>query len=285
MYSSLAMATVAVSIFARGVYGGTSGIQGRDFDFSVNYPSGLTFSTSKPPDEVMSLRDVLYDVPEITFADPASLGPASGNNAPKYLSFLEISYVPVLDSLDTAIYTFPWIQANGTASSNNGKLEDSKKGWRRPEEVESGEVRNASLHVWRQTPELIEYLFGAGNTVRWPLFFQVASIWSHSTSRVEYDFKMANIDFKVRNETGKARCDVDNQGASIAGVTKTACATTAPTSTTPAKGPSGTLTGTAGSGTGSAESPGASTPSIASSRSALPATWLAVCLGLIWSMV
>ncbi|KAK7995899.1 hypothetical protein PG991_015366 [Apiospora marii] len=272
MYLSLALATVAVAIFARGVHGDTTGIQGRDFDFSVVYPSGLTFSTSKPPGEVISLRDVLYDVPEITFADPASLAPASDNDAPQYLSFLEISFVP----------------ANGTASpSSDGRLVDSRKGWRRPDEVESGEVRNASLHVWRQTPELVEYLFGAGNTVRWPLFFQVASIWSHSTSKVDYDFELANIDFKVRNETGRARCDVDDQGASIVGATKTACATTvAPTSI----GPSGVRTGTAGeptagSGTGSAESPGASTPSIASSRAALPATWLAVCLTLVLSMV
>ncbi|KAK8135979.1 hypothetical protein PG984_003919 [Apiospora sp. TS-2023a] len=256
-------------MFARDVHGTTSGIQGHDFDFSLMYLSGLTFSTSKPPRDVFSLRDVLYDVPQITFADPASLAPASDkDNAPQYLSFLEISSVPVLDSLDNLIYSFPWIQASGTVSPGKGTLVGSSRGWRRPDE----------------TPELVEYLFGAGNTLRMPLFWQVAVVWAHSTNKVDYDFKLANLDFKARNETGEARRDVDDQGASIVGVMRTACASkTAPTSmsTTPATGSLGALTGTAGestagSGTGGAESPPSSTPSIASYRSAVPETWLAV---------
>ncbi|KAK8096887.1 hypothetical protein PG999_012831 [Apiospora kogelbergensis] len=264
MHSSLVFAAAATAIFARGVDAGPFGVlEGRDFGFSVAYESGLTFSTSKPPAHTLSLKDVLYDVPQITFADPA----AAAASSPQYLSFLEISSVPWLDGLDDYMMSFPWIQANGTAAANNGTLVGSKSGWRRSDagETETGEVLNATMHVWRQNPEMLNYLFGAGNSMRMPLFWQVAGIWANTTSRVDTNgIWRASIEFKIRNETGVARCDVDGNGAKITGVKATAtCTTTAaasPTPTTPAKGgPSGVQTGasgepTAASGTESAKS-------------------------------
>ncbi|KAK8035497.1 hypothetical protein PG993_010492 [Apiospora rasikravindrae] len=285
MYSS-SVSVVSAAIFTQAIHAATSGIQGRDFGFNVVYPSGLTVSTSKPPADVLSLPDVLYDVPQITFSDKAAASASSSEkDAPQYLSFLELSYVPWSESLGDAIYTFPWIQANGTVSPANGTLLGSELGWRRPDKVETGEVRNASLHVWRQTPELLEYLFGAGNTLRMPLFWQVAGVWAHSTSKVDYDFKFANIDFKVRNETGKARCNVDSHGASITGVTSTACASTAaPTVATATSDHSVAPTGVAAEPTGSAESP-ASTPNAAACWYAVPSSWLATSFVLILGII
>ncbi|KAK8065178.1 hypothetical protein PG997_011925 [Apiospora hydei] len=287
MPSSL-VSVAAAAIFAQGVRATTSGIQGRDFDFSVVYPSGLSFSTSKPPGNVLSLQDVLYEVPQITFSDKAAASASASSSekdAPQYLSFLEISSVPLYESLGDAIYSFPWIQANGTASPANGTLIDSERGWRRPDasKTETGEVRNATLHVWRQTPELLEYLFGAGNTLRMPLFWQVASIWANSTSKVDYDgFKRANIDFKVRNETGEARCGVDGNGANITDVASATCeSTAAPTSPTPARGSSGALpTGVAGEPTGSAQSPSSTPNDAAASWVAAWTLGLAICVAL-----
>ena len=83
----------------------------------------------------------------------------------------------MLDSLDTAVFTFPWTQTNGTVSLGNVTLVGSNRGWRRPDVVESGKVRNARLHVWRQTSELVEYLSGARNTLRMPRFLQIAGVW------------------------------------------------------------------------------------------------------------
>ena len=137
------------------------------------------------------------------------------------------------------------------------------------------------MHVWRQNPEMLEYLFGAGNKSRMPLFKQVAGIWANMTSRVDTsNIWRASIEFQVRNETGVARCNVDENGAKIAGVdAKATCSTTAaasPTSTTPVNGgPSGAQTGapgepTAGSGTESAKS--------SASRVVTSVLWLAMCV-------
>ncbi|KAK7967913.1 uncharacterized protein PG986_002190 [Apiospora aurea] len=290
MHSSLA-SVAAAAIFAQGVRATTSRIQGRDFDFSVVYPSGLSFSTSKPPGDALSLQDVLYDVPQITFSDKAAASASSsGKDAPQYLSFLEISSVPLYESLGDALYSFPWIQANGTASPANGTLIGSERGWRRPDasKTETGEVRNATLHVWRQTPELLEYLVGAGNTLRMPLFWQVAGVWANSTSKVDYGFKRANIDFKVRNETGTARCGVDGNGAKITDVASATCAASpaAPTSPTPARGSSGALpTGVVGEPMGSAQSPSSTPNDAAASWSAASTLGLAICVALATIMM
>ncbi|KAK8859727.1 hypothetical protein PGQ11_010461 [Apiospora arundinis] len=292
MFSSVALVAAATAIFARGADAKPPfGIlDGHDFDFTVTYKSGLTFSTSKPPTHEINLRDVLYTTPQLTFADPAAA--AAGASSPEYLSFIAISRVPYYESLGDYLVNFPWIQANGTAA-DNGTLVGSKSGWNRPDagETEDGDVRNATIHIWRQTPEMLAYLFGAKNRSRMPLFWQVAGVWGNITSQVDTStIWRASIEFKVRNETGKARCDVDANGAKIANVSKDAiCTTTAtasPSSTAPASGgPTGTPgEPAAGSGEGGAKS-SASKQIIDACRFLVLAPWLAMCFPFILGII
>ncbi|KAI1762749.1 hypothetical protein GGR53DRAFT_401053 [Hypoxylon sp. FL1150] len=89
-------------------------ISGHDFDFAVVYPSGLTFSTMQPPTDILPASDIGATEPLVTLADPDG---ATGRDD-RYVAFVEISYQPAYDSVDDAIYEFPWIESNLTVGEN-----------------------------------------------------------------------------------------------------------------------------------------------------------------------
>ncbi|KAI8962043.1 hypothetical protein F5Y11DRAFT_324084 [Daldinia sp. FL1419] len=217
-------------------------ISGNDFEFTATYESGLKIIQSKPPKDVLSVEEFLFDYPEIVLTDPDSAGRDG-----RYTAFLEISYVPYYESLDTVIYTFPWIKTN-LIVKENGTLSDElreSRTWSRYYETTTSEVRNATMHVWKENPELKHFI----EEDDMPMFFQLARVWSNSTSKVDYNFPRANVDFKVRNETGEFRGDVDKNGAKIEGYVSTSStiASTAPTdapsaTTGPGSAPASTTT-------------------------------------------
>ncbi|KAI0182104.1 hypothetical protein GGR52DRAFT_67603 [Hypoxylon sp. FL1284] len=235
-------------------------ISGHDFDFSVAYRSGLKFSTAQPPTGVLSAADIVLTEPVVTLADPDSAGRGS-----RYVAFVEVSYVPTVDVIDDVIYTFPWIESNLTVGDDGALTPDlhtyGASHVTHFDPIETGEVRNATLHVWRQTPELAAFLLDdsfAG------LFWQLALVWSNSTDDISYDFARANVDFKIRNDTGEYRGDVDENGASIEGyVPSSTSATTLPTgapiTTGSGSGPASATTGTASP----TATPGAAAPPMA----------------------
>ncbi|KAI4859143.1 hypothetical protein F4820DRAFT_182588 [Hypoxylon rubiginosum] len=230
-------------------------VSGHDFDFSVAYRSGLTFSTTSPPTEVLAATDVAMTEPLVTLADPDGTGRDG-----RYVAFAEVSYVPTYDGVDDVIYTVPWLEANLTVLDNGTLTPDPHTyGASRITHfntIYTGEVRNATVHVWRQTPELVAFLLDdddyGGN-----LWLQLVLVWSNTTGKISYDFPRANVDFKVRNETGEYRGDVDENGASIVGYVSSstsavgtsvaALPTDAPGTTTGSSSvPASTTTGTAG---------------------------------------
>ncbi|XXG97860.1 hypothetical protein Hte_004174 [Hypoxylon texense] len=245
-------AFVAALFALGGVHAYGPSVSGHDFNFSVAYRSGVTFSTADPPTGVLKATDIAMTEPVVTLADPDGAGRDG-----RYVAFVEVSYVPTLDGIDDVIYTFPWIEANLTVLAN-GTLAPDLHAYRpitHFNTIYTSEVRNATVHVWKQTPELVAFLLDddfAGT------FWQVALVWSNSTSKISYDFERANIDFKIRNETGEYRGDVDDNGASIVGyvssstsapgTSATTIPTGAPSTTTTGSGsvPASTTTGAAG---------------------------------------
>lgn len=213
----------------------TDYVTGHDFDFSVTYPSGLTFSTTERPTDVLSATDIGAKEPLVTLTDPDGTG-----RDDRYVAFVEISYIPTIDSINDVIYEFPWIESNLTVLSNGTLTPDVYDSGRITyfHTIWTNEVRNATLHVWKQTPELVDFLLDnsfAGT------FWQLALVWSNTTSKISYDFPRSNIDFKIRNGTGEDRGGIDDNGASIvgwvssstsAGTSATALPTDAPATTT-----------------------------------------------------
>ncbi|KAI1341041.1 hypothetical protein F5Y15DRAFT_376762 [Xylariaceae sp. FL0016] len=197
-------------------------ITGNDFDFSVIYPSSLEISTSDPPQDVLPYEEIVFEEPQVTLSDADAEG--------RYLSFVEISYVPYIDGINDVIYTFPWVRTNLTVLEN-GTLSDAGDDAYvsyHQDVSTTAELRNATLHVWRQTDDMSRFL----TEDEMPVYWQLATIWANITDDISYDFPRANIDFKVRNATGSScRADVDGNGASIEGAPKTttACAATATT--------------------------------------------------------
>ncbi|KAI6088772.1 hypothetical protein F4821DRAFT_276974 [Hypoxylon rubiginosum] len=189
----------------------TDYVTGHDFDFSVTYPSGLTFSTTERPTDVLSATDIGAKEPLVTLTDPDGTG-----RDDRYVAFVEISYIPTIDSINDVIYEFPWIESNLTVLSNGTLTPDVYDSGRITyfHTIWTNEVRNATLHVWKQTPELVDFLLDnsfAGT------FWQLALVWSNTTSKISYDFPRSNIDFKIRNGTGEDRGGIDDNGASIVG--------------------------------------------------------------------
>ncbi|KAI1780314.1 hypothetical protein F4818DRAFT_395331 [Hypoxylon cercidicola] len=190
----------------------------------------------------------------------------------RYVAFVEVSRIPELDTIDDVIYSFPWIESNLTVTENGTLTPDLHSyGYSQIihfNSIPTNEVRNATVHVWKQTPELVAFLLDQD---RHAILLQLALVWSNTTERISYDFPRANVDFKIRNETGEYRGDVDGNGASIvgyvssstlAGTSATAIATDAPSTTTgSASVPASTTTATA--------SP-TSTPNAAPSTTAFP---------------
>ncbi|KAI1403322.1 hypothetical protein F4819DRAFT_231280 [Hypoxylon fuscum] len=249
-------------------------LTGHDFEFTAVYKSSLTISTSDPPKDVLSAKEIALQAPAVTLTDPDSAG-----REDRYLSFLEISYIPTIDGLDDVIYTFPWIKTN-LVVKENGTLSDEldeSSSITRFDKIESNEVRNATLHVWKQTDALMAFL----DDDNMPLFWQLALVWSNTTSRYDYNFQHANVDFKVRNETGNFRGGVDENGDGVPGYISSSTSMTSATAL-PTDAPSTT----AGSGsvpastTTSTESPTA-TPNAAPSQVILSAPWSMMSSGLL----
>ncbi|KAI1417902.1 hypothetical protein F5Y13DRAFT_33031 [Hypoxylon sp. FL1857] len=206
-------------------------LTGHDFGFTATYPSGLKLSTSDPPKTVLPATEFPYRRPNVVLTTPDSTG-----RNDRYISFLEISYIPDprYDSLDDVVYTFPWIRTNLSVADDgtlSGVLEGSLSIYH-ADAIETSEVRNATLHVWKQTPALADFINGKDSNGM-PILWQLALVWSNTTDKVDKNFPRANIDFKLRNETGVFRGGIDDNGASISGYiptsTRTSSRTTQPT--------------------------------------------------------
>ncbi|KAI1472084.1 uncharacterized protein F4812DRAFT_204512 [Daldinia caldariorum] len=247
-------------------------ITGDDFDFTATYKSGLKITQSKPPKDVLSAKEIVFEQPAVVLTDPGSAG-----RGDRYLAFLEISYVPWVDMVDDTIYSFPWIKTN-LIVTENGTLSDEldeSESRDRTDEIETSEIRNATIHVWKQNPELMHFI----EDDFMPVFWQLATVWSNATSKIDMDFPRASVDFKVRNETGKFRGDVDENGASIVGYvsTSTAASTTAvPTDVPSTTTGSGSVPASTTAGAGEP----ASTPNTASSQPISSASWVITFSGL-----
>ncbi|KAI1803141.1 hypothetical protein F4811DRAFT_526191 [Daldinia bambusicola] len=247
-------------------------ITGDDFDFTATYKSGLKIAQSKPPKDVLSAKEIVFERPTVVLADPDSAG-----RDDRYLAFLEISYVPWLDIVDDTIYSFPWIKTNLVIAENgtlSDELDESKSIYR-ADAIETSEVRNATIHVWKQNPELMHFL----EDDYMPVFWQLGTVWSNSTDKVDMNFPRASVDFKVHNETGEFRGDVDENGASIAGYVSTS--TTASGTAFPTDVPSTTTgSGSVPASTTAGAGERTETPSAASTQSISSGSWLIAFSGL-----
>ncbi|KAI0142544.1 hypothetical protein F4776DRAFT_512233 [Hypoxylon sp. NC0597] len=225
--------TVAVAVLCDAVSADSfpffTPLTGHDFDFTATYPSGLKISTSDPPKNVLPANEFPYYTPEVTLTNPDSVG-----RNDRYISFLEITYIVdlAIDSLDDVTYWFPWIKTNLTVAENGTLSSESEESHSMSQShiIQTSEVRNATLHVWKQTPALLDFISGKDNENR-SILAQVIRAWSNTTDKVDNNFPRANVDFKIRNETGVFRGGVDDNGASIPGYvsTSTSSATANPT--------------------------------------------------------
>lgn len=201
-----------MAIFARGAYATIAGIQGRDFDFSVWYPSGgPSFSTSKPPGEVLSLRDILCNVPQITLTDPASLAPTSDKRAPNTAPSIQLS-TPVLGSRPMVLYRRPTVAScSAPIRAGGGPTRWSRARSQREPTRLALDPGAGRLPLRRRRHAAHDpVLAGCGRLA--PQYKQG-----------ELRHRARQVDFKVRNKTGKAWCNAEVQGASIVGVTSTSC--------------------------------------------------------------
>ncbi|KAI5864040.1 hypothetical protein GGS23DRAFT_479672 [Durotheca rogersii] len=243
-YTPIAVAAVLLAVAATTARAAIPPITGRDFDFSVSYESGIEFLTTAPPADILPAEDVVRRIPRLALTDPDAAG--AGRDA-LYLAFVEVTRLPTVPGPDELIYAFPWIQSDLRVAAD-GTLElpvFSSRASRNPTPFDTGEVRNATLHVWRQTPELLAFIDDSD----WPVFWQVARVWSNSTAKVSYDFSRANVDFKTRNATAPPPDDV-NESAAPAEESRTSTADSssigcpaANTSATPSETSSETGTG------------------------------------------
>ncbi|KAI1654249.1 hypothetical protein F4813DRAFT_382839 [Daldinia decipiens] len=254
------------------VHASWSPITGHDFDFTAVYESGHKLTPSDPPKDVLSAQDILFERPAVVLGDPDTTG-----RNDRYIAFLEISYVPSIQMLDNIIYTFPWIKTN-LIVTKSGTLSDElceSISISRPDYIPSSEVRNATMHVWKQNPELIRFI-EEDNLL---IFWQLARVWSNSTINVDLNFPRANVDFKVRNETGEFRGDVDENGAKIEGYVSTSTSagvTAAPTDAPSTPTGSGSAPGSTTTGAGGpTETPNAS------SHQLISASWLMTVSGVL----
>lgn len=197
----------------------TTPISGHDFDFDVLYPSGLSFSTSNPPTEPLSLDEIQNNatLPQMTLRD-------FGNASERYLSFALVTYIrPNRNNASLIIRTpyLAWIRANQTISEDGtlgGGGSDENNGQSLSVLSELGEFKNATLHVWQQTQNVTDYLFK--NNVAQALDTALGDLWSNSTwfgdppPYVGYDFPRANIDFDVRNVTNTTTGNGESSTAS-----------------------------------------------------------------------
>lgn len=228
-------------------------LSGHDFDFSADFKGSqdgpkrsskssdaITFSTEKRPSasDVIQADSTLYSPAVITL-----LKPDDAARSARYIAFFQVSFIPTTDTLDDVIYSYPWIRSNLTVH-DSGELATTSDTVSRiavSPEIDGGEVRNATIQVWRQDDDLERYIDAVENgRIPMPLVFALSQVFSNTTDAVSYGFKRASIDFKIQNKTGVARCDVDGNGAPIPSISRgaTACAATA-TSTGKTHGSSG----------------------------------------------
>ncbi|EGX92988.1 hypothetical protein CCM_04360 [Cordyceps militaris CM01] len=232
-------------------------LSGRDFNFSAVFSgaqvgaaaaaNAITLSTQKRPaaGDIVPASALLYLPAAVTLLPPGGDTAA----AARYVAFFEISYVPPTNSLDDVLYAFPWIRTNLTVQgSGSGALAatpDTDTHMALSPAVESGEVRNATLQVWRQDADLERYVAAvAAARVPSPLVYALLQVLTNTTDQVSYDFARASIDFQIQNKTGTPRCDVDANGAPIPGVARgaTVCTAVATSSTSGKAGGSGART-------------------------------------------
>lgn len=216
-------------------------LSGFDFDFSADFKGSqdgpktsksvdtVKFSTQKrpTPGDVIQANPILYTPAVITL-----LKPDDEARKARYIAFFEISYIPTTDTLDDVIYSYPWIRSNLTVH-DSGELAttpDTDSRNAASPAIEGGEVRNATIQVWRQDDDLQRYIDAVKNgRIPMPLMFALSQVFTNTTDQVSYGFRRASIDFKIQNKTGVARCDVNSNGAPIPSVSRgaTTCAATA----------------------------------------------------------
>ncbi|OAA70647.1 hypothetical protein ISF_02621 [Cordyceps fumosorosea ARSEF 2679] len=220
-------------------------LTGRDFDFTADFHSSsssssaspsssskkptatpVTLSTLKPPADIVPANPVFYTPAVVTLV---KLDDAA--RAARYIAFFEVSYIPAADTLDDVVYTYPWIRTNLSVQDAAGTLggtADTDSQLAVAPAIDTGEVRNATLQVWRQDDDLLRYIAAIERTrVPAPLSYAISQVFSNTTTNVSYDFRRASIDFKVQNKTGTRRCDVNAEGAPVPGVPRGASACTA----------------------------------------------------------
>lgn len=218
-------------------------LSGHDFDFTAKFPGNQhstdqhesdkeapEFSTEDPPKDVVDVTDALFQDPVITLDDPDDKARKA-----RYIAFLEISAIPSDDSVNNVLYSFPWIMTNMTVHES-GELatsNDTDSHHADAPDIQSSEIRNATIQVWRQTDDLLTYIKAVELDQRsTPLVFALAEVFTNSSSDIPYDFKHASIDFKVHNTTADGRCDVNSNGAPIPGIPRGATSCPSTTSAT-----------------------------------------------------
>lgn len=191
-------------------------VSGHDFDFDVVYPSGLSFSTSNPPTEPLSLTELQNNasLPQITLRNPRN---ASSNEEVHYVSFVVLNYIRTQQRGNTLfeenVGDICWLRANQTLSENGtlGGGGSNCNNGKSPYNVftDLGDFKNASLHVWQQTEDVTNFLFLFGRRSMWELPLILGQIWANGTDYFDgtqyyllgYDFPRATVDFNVRNDT------------------------------------------------------------------------------------
>ncbi|OTB04892.1 hypothetical protein M426DRAFT_320472 [Hypoxylon sp. CI-4A] len=236
-------------------------LTGHNFDFSATWPSGVTISTLNAPATVFSAEDVALVEPTLTLLNLASTD-EDKDEYERYTSFLEISYISRLEP-DAIGGSFTWVKTNltvlpsGTLNETDESLLFGITGT-----ALTSDVRNATLHVWRQNEELMSAL----DDLDFTFLFQLARTWGNITDYMPKNFPRSNVDFKVRNETGAARDGVDENGALLPQYYNQSTTTSSAT-TTPTASPTASVTPT-------------ETPNAASSQGVLP-LWPMVISGLL----
>ncbi|KAI0555237.1 hypothetical protein F4679DRAFT_522824 [Xylaria curta] len=197
---------------------------------------GPEFSTSEPPTNMLSLKDLLSQNPEITLTSANATA-----HAAYYISFLAITRV--LSGASGAYsyeHMIPWLKTNqsvaddGSLKIHYAYFDDGTS--------PTNEPLNATIHVWQQTQDVFNYL-----TEGFSPESSLTTLWLNNSRRnlPSLDFPRANINFKVGNETGLCRNSVDDQGnpISVTTVVTSAC--------TPTMSPTASPSASAGSGGGS----------------------------------
>ncbi|KAI0164744.1 hypothetical protein GGR57DRAFT_210618 [Xylariaceae sp. FL1272] len=191
-------------------------LTGHDFDFEVSYITyldnhGPQFTTSNPPKDAIKASVAVLEQPIITLSKPSK--DASDE---LYISFLEVTKVSTMSLRDTIPeeYIFPWVKANQSAGPDGLLAVDL--GYFDSSKFETNEMHEATIQVWKQTPEVLKYITGGGNPKA-----KLSTLWQNASSDIagtklpSLDFERASISLKVHNSTGLCRSDVNPDGKPV----------------------------------------------------------------------